>query len=381
MVIRREFTLLVALLVALLASQEVGAQNASSDIRVFGYFQPQFFYQNGPEGTDPTTSFTLQQLNLFFQKDLGTGLTSFVNFEAINSFSTEDGWGSLKIEEAWFRYRRSKTFSIKVGLQIPIFNNFNEIKNRTPLVPYVIRPLVYEASLGKALNSQLYVPHQAFVQVFGWAPKGKWKFDYAAYLGNTDHIISGFPDESRHIGYTGIDTSSALLFGSRIGVRVGEFKLGFSWTVDKTNIFQDAAFRPQIPDGEYGEAPRYRSGTDLSFHIKRFWLEHESIGVLVDPSGQISGDVLFNYLTVGYEMTDRLQGYLSYQYLEQKIRGLDIEEITNIAMPTIGVAYTLEDQITLKSQYALVLVDVVQEPELIVDRHFHYLAFAISISF
>lgn len=220
-------------------------QSGPSELRVFGYFQPQFMYQNGPEGEGAYTSFLLQQLNILFQKDLGKGLSSFVNIEAVNSFSTRDGWGSMRIEEAWVRYRTSRAFSLKAGLQIPIFNNFNEIKNRTPLIPYVIRPVVYESSLSSVLNNPLSVPQQAFLQAFGWAPRGSWKFDYAAYLGNTDHVVSSFggpvEDIERVNVSAGIDTSAAALFGYRPGGTPGsaltpEKRLLLSYVFEKPHL-------------------------------------------------------------------------------------------------------------------------------------------------
>ena len=73
---------------------------AQSDLSIFGYFQnsANIFTDNSLKRT--THSFGLNQLNLFFQKDFGYNLSSFVNFEATNSFSANNGIGNFKIEEA-----------------------------------------------------------------------------------------------------------------------------------------------------------------------------------------------------------------------------------------------------------------------------------------
>ena len=125
--------------------QTVNGQSESRPLEIFGYFQNEFEHQHHTDSGSFNT-FALQELNLFFRKDLGKGLTSFVNLEAINNFSSSKRWGSLDLQEAWVRYKVGRRLNLKFGLQIPIFNNLNEIKNRTPLLPYVIRPLVYEAS-------------------------------------------------------------------------------------------------------------------------------------------------------------------------------------------------------------------------------------------
>ena len=101
-------------------------------------------------------TFNLQQLNMFFQRDITQQWTSFVNVEILNNYSSSRQWGALNLEEAWVKYRRNNFFSLKLGLQIPIFNNLNEIKNRTPLLPYIIRPLVYETSMSEAISSLIY---------------------------------------------------------------------------------------------------------------------------------------------------------------------------------------------------------------------------------
>lgn len=99
---------------------------------------------SGSSGTPRTTSnhiehtdedlnsFILQQLNIFLQKPIGERWTSFNNLEMINSDSSFRGWGAFNLEEAWVHYRIGRAFNLKLGLQIPICNHFNEIKNKMP---------------------------------------------------------------------------------------------------------------------------------------------------------------------------------------------------------------------------------------------------------
>jgi hypothetical protein len=269
-----------------------------------------------------------------------------------------------------------------------VFNSFNEIKNRTPLIPYVVRPLVYESSLSDVLNNPLYTPQQAFLQAYGWTSLGKnWKFDYATYLGNTDMVVAtfegGLPEDDRDVDLAaGIDSSAAVLFGWRVGVRKGSFKFGFSATLDRTSLFASAAEVPGAPPGDYGSIPRYRSGYDLSFHIGRFWLENESLGVIATRSDEgLDAEVGFTYLMLGYDLSERWRGYLGYQIINQQIEVFGPVEEVDIWAPTIGAAYTLENLITLKAQYLYVVVDVHNNLPTEPDPKFHYATVAVSVSF
>jgi hypothetical protein len=116
-------------------------------------------------------------------------------------------------------------FNLKLGLSIPTFNNLNEINNRTPLLPYVIRPLVYETSFNEFIPIEEFVPARAFVQAYGFFPFGESKLDYAVFVGNSPNINS---DPER--GQTGTDTTATILVGGRLGIRYRELNLGFSAT-------------------------------------------------------------------------------------------------------------------------------------------------------
>ena len=100
---------------------------ADGDLQVFGFFQNAFIHQTEYTATPPfngesaRNSFSVQQHNLFFRKDLDRNWRAFVNHKGFNSFSSSRRWGSLNLEEAWVRYCAN--------------SNLNEINNRTPCCP------------------------------------------------------------------------------------------------------------------------------------------------------------------------------------------------------------------------------------------------------
>jgi hypothetical protein len=191
---------------------------------------------------------------------------------------------------------------------------------------------------------------------------------------------------------TGIDSSSSVLFGLRVGLRKGEFKMGFSAASDRANLY-DELLLPRIDQPpEVSNIPRYRSGFDLSFHYDRLWFEHEAIAVVTSPDSRwfdliglhlegARADVQFWYMIVGYHFTDRFQAYGGYQRMRQTTPTLEVSVETRITMPTAGIAYSLEDQITLKAQYAFVTIDEYLQDISLPDYSFHRAMLAVSVSF
>ena len=184
----KRLSAIIILSMFLIGFSDTFAQSEETPIRIFGYFQnslqhwtaldfetshPQF---SAPERRPAQNSFNLQQLNLFFSKNLARHWRAFVNFEILNSFSSQRQWGAINMEEAWVRYKASDRLNLKLGLLIPVFNNLNEIKNRTPLLPYIIRPLVYETSFSEFFGAvEEGTPARAFAQASGVIPAGKAK--------------------------------------------------------------------------------------------------------------------------------------------------------------------------------------------------------------
>jgi len=298
----------------------------------------------------------------------------------LNTFSSSQGWGSFDLNEAWISYRANRLLSLKAGLHVPVFNHLNEIKHKTPLLPYVIRPLIYEESFGEILNIEEYIPERAFAQVKGFLPVGRAKIDYVAYLGNSPNIRSQFDNlSSGSEGQTGVDTTTTVLIGGRLGLRYGELTLGGSITRETVNFFMDLERPLGLPDRSLSGVPKTRLGADLSFHLGKVSFEGEIIAVRydVDPPrellprpGQgrprIDLDRLFYYGTLGYHVNESLFAYASYWFSDEGfvLRALetDLRNQLDIEVPTAGIRYTLLrdeaglDRVTLKAQYAYVRI-------------------------
>ncbi|MFT5088074.1 MAG: hypothetical protein ACI906_002200 [Candidatus Latescibacterota bacterium] len=394
---------ILPLLLALLWVGRAQAQVDESDLRVFGYFQNIWYYQKTTknDGSEQKLdSFSVQQLNLFLQRDLARRWTAFINFEALNSYSSLRNWGSFNLEEAWVKYRFGRRLSIKLGQHVPPFNNLNEIKNRTPLLPYIVRPLVYESSFSEFIAIEDYTPARAYAQVYGFQPRGRAKIDYAFYVGNSPEIN----DQVNHdVAQRGIDVTDNYLVGGRIGLRCDEWKVGLSATVDQV---KDAKSYFARIEGDFttdeldalfaalkkpvGEISRWRWGSDLSFRLGKFSFEGETIHAgYNDNVKALKLDRNFNYATVGYHHSEALFLYASYQTEEDEFTRFDEAEggiyhvEVDIDLPSVGFAYRLNDRITFKGQYEPVHIDVEFSSRTyeVEDQDLDYVGAAVSIVF
>ncbi len=331
------------------------SQEGKGDLKIFGYFQNTLRQIYDEEDDQHSNSFSLQQLNVFFQKDIATNWRAFISIEFLNNFSSGRQWGAANLEEAWLRYRLSEKFNLKFGLLLPVFNNLNDIKNRTPLLPYITRPIVYETSFSEFFNVEQFTPGRAFVQAYGFLPFGNSaKFDYAVYLGNSPNI-----NDNPEKGQTGIDTTSTFLAGGRIGLRYGDLKIGFSASRDNDNQLVPArdVFDLGGDTSRFQEVPRLRLGNDVQFHYDRFSLEGETIFYRLANESEVDIERFFYYLTLGYQHNEQLFAYVSYWYALEKFQLFenDVEKLT-FKIPTVGLAYYLNDRIRLKAQYAVAIV-------------------------
>lgn len=252
------------------------------DLTIFGYFQSTFQYgrtkfsmENQTLGVSEKTeteskSFLLQQLNVFFRKNIAADFSIWVNFEFTNSFSSARKWGTFSLEEAWLRYRQSNQFMLKAGLLIPKFNSLNEVKNRTPYLPYIFRPLVYESSFSDVVgNLEDYVPHRAYLQGYGEIDiTHDAALEYTLYVGDAEADFHADADTPYAL-QTGVDTTMIFLLGGRLGVSTRDFRFGTSVTLDKDNL----------SEAGLGSVRRVRIGGDLSVMVSRLTLEGEVIFV------------------------------------------------------------------------------------------------------
>lgn len=382
-----QMALLVGLLVCIAVTTAQAQRTSDRPIRVFGYFQNEWQYQRQPLGGFEANSFLAQQLNIMFQKDLAPKWRSFVNLEMTNNFSTSRQWGDFELSEAWIRYRDCERFSLKLGLQLPKFNYLNEIKNRTPLLPYILRPMVYETSFKEVLTLDEFVPHQAYVQAYGFLPYQEAKFEWAAYIGNSPNINA---DSSR--GVTGFDSSSTILLGGRAGLLYKELRLGFSITYDQYNYLAELRQILGGDEARFKELGRTRLGTDLGY---RWWvlsLEAEGIYVRYDDDlPQESIDLKFAYYTLGVHPTERSMVYTGGWFMWEN--GIDVfmdeqalpqdtvyvvgDSEQRILGLTFGASYWLNDRIALKAQY-LKAWQRMSLPE--GEEHERYTFIAVAIS-
>lgn len=352
------------------------AQVSESPIKLFGYFQTQLSHQDH-RNQRSSNSFNMQQMNIFAQKDLGKNWTALVNLEFLNTYSSGRFWGSFNLEETWVRYRVGKRLNLKLGLQIPIFNNMNEINNRMPLLPYIIRPLAYETSFGEFLDIESFIPKRTFVQAYGYFPQDDFKIDYAVFIGNSPNITSAKTGSNKQ---TGVDSTNTFLLGGRTGIRFGELKTGVSFTYDIVNQFKDRDTLIGLPSKSFDEINRYRVGVDFSYSYKDLLFEAEFIKVIFDDNySEIDFDKMFYYGTLSYRVNDDLLAYLSYNKTEEnsivKFDGFSSFEV-NVHVPSIGVAYDFNDRIRLKAQYGAVKVNLPER-----NDKFSYYSAAISVFF
>jgi hypothetical protein len=372
---------------------------AQDNLSIYGFFQGQSRYSNeaqtqmtaaGPvESTTETFTFSVQQLNLFFATQFSPSFSAFVNAEIRNTLSTADGFGELRLEEAWARYNYSGAFNVKAGRLLPRFNNLNEIKNRTPLLPYITRPLIYESSFAQILPLDQFVPDQAYLQVYGTVPTGQIRVDYAAYVGNSDQTNL----TPLNVGsvVAGSDTTVSKLIGGRLGARWRGFNAGISGTRDAR---QHGAFDLNgtlLPAPGLGEIARTRVGADFSFAVGRVYGEAEAVQVLyhLDDAQQTaldavsamtngvfsdSFDARFYYGLLGVNITEQLFAYGRYQfYADQSSTAIS----EGIDLYSVGAGFRPIDAITLKAQYEH--VGARENPLFGFDSH--YLYGAISVSF
>lgn len=347
----------------------VHAQLAGSDLKVFGYFQASLGYRKDLEGPVENKSFSLQQLNLFLQKELAPKWTVFINFELVNSFSSFRNWGAHNLEEAWVSYHRSAQFRLKLGLQVPTFNNLNEIKNKTPLLPYIIRPLAYETSFNEIIALDEFAPGRAFVQLHGFIPAKELKIDYALFVGDSPNINS---DPAR--GQTGVDTTKLFLVGGRFGLRTRNCKLGVSATYDHRD-FSRAELAQKFPASSFKKVPRLRLGGDFSLNAGRWLWESEYIQVTYDDDHpRLHIDKKFYYGTLGYHLTEKLFAYGGYWFIGDNALP---EEDLDVIAPTVGVAYNFSEAIFLKTQYGPVRFETSSPAPSENRADYYYLAISV----
>jgi hypothetical protein len=367
------------LLAACAIPSVVLGQGGESELKVNGYLQASFYEQTVDGNSDRNSNmFTVQQLNVLLQKGLSRRWSVFADLLFTNSYSSFRSSGSFGLEQAWVKYRRSHYLSVKLGLMLPKFNYLNEIRHKMPVLPYIIRPIVYETSFQEDLNIDEYVPQQAYVQAYGYTPAGDYKIDYAGYVGNSSNINR---DQGR--GNTGVDTTDTFLLGGRVGIRHASFQIGLSATHDKIN-FLTGLEDTLMPSLQLDGISRVRLGGDFRFEYQSLSFESEFISVTYDDGfPEFDVDKKFYYGTLGYLFADRLFAYVSYWVLEEHLarrqtNGFQTAKFT-VKIPNGGVAYHMNERITFKG--SIMRVDREHNITGIPEGDFNFYALAVSVMF
>ncbi len=342
------FTIILSLLFGF--SDSVQGQSADEELNIFGFSQVMLNHKYlsstiKPSSSIPTAytnesyslSFALHQVNLFFQKPVNEQTTFFLNVEATGSYSTKIPSGQFEIPEGWIAFKLADNLEVKAGLLLPKFNNLLEIKNRLPLFPYIVRPLMYETLVSSLFEPEDYKPNNAYFQLYGFRGlSDNLNFDYAFFIGNAEEsFFSTIPagslgeEEENTALYQGENLNTQLLYGGRIGIENNfkTFKFGTSFTYDEDNRTKvvSSLFRvPGLQTPILGEVPRFRLGFDLSFTYQKFSFEGEFIGVYhnhkeireIAVFREVSLNKYFHYSNLTYNFSDNLFVFGFYTYNE-----------------------------------------------------------------
>lgn len=284
---------------------------------------------------------------------------------------------------------RKKALNIKFGHIVPTFNAFNEIKTKFPLLPYLIRPMVYESSFRYIIQPEEYLPSHAAMQINGTLVSDAFKFDYALFGGNSDFVISNKIAGAGKYAIAGFDSTNFKLFGGRIGARFADVNIGVSYTYDKspnatvndniTLVNTKLAASPyQVPSvSKVGAGDRNRIGADISVEAFGLTLESEYIytmttlsdkdkamlkylitvssvqtgvpGVAPIPMFSDNLDRHFFYANLTYDFLERFFVTAGFSYLKSSFeRAIYQYGLTGILG---GVGFRLSDNVTMKAQY------------------------------
>ncbi len=411
----------IALILALFLPVISNAQD-SNDLYIFGFSQTLFnnktikskafpFPADNPINGIPfiseqeyrSNTFALHQVNLFFRKPINEKTTFFLNIEATGSYSSQLNSGNFQIPEGWVSYQHSEKLLIKAGLLVPRFNNLNEIKNRLPLLPYLIRPTIYEALFYGIVDEEDYLPQSAYLQISGSMPlTGNYFFDYSAHLGNSEasyasKINPGEGDVDLKEGatiYKGESLTKKLAFGGRIGLKnVDEtVKFGISGTRDhddRNEVSEGSITRfPGIVLPAFGDVTRYRLGADLSFTYSKFNFEAELIEIFHNHNQlrktpqyrNANLNKTFYYVNLTYNFTDKIYAFAGYNEFRDKSFSFILPQSPDengVKYFSSGGGWKILDSLVFKGQVSRVFLG--ENPH--VDVSVLFLSVGVSVIF
>jgi hypothetical protein len=171
------------------------------------------------------------QFNLFLSGNIGSEWKYLAELWVQNDFQFQQGINSLSdysqplLHQLWIEWRPSDAFGLRFGQILLPFASFNNIHSRPNLYWFIDRPLPYEEPATVDGIGMLRAEFGNFSASGTLRFEGGLKFDYAAFIGNTDRRI-----------LNGLDLSGVKTLGTRIAVRTDNITLGVSAA---TNLIQD----------------------------------------------------------------------------------------------------------------------------------------------
>ena len=359
--------------------------SAQENTQFFGYIQPLYFHYQSDQDYWSKVKFNsggVSQANFFLTSEFKNDLSAFVNFELINNYSSDKKWGAFNLQEAYLKWAPNTNFNLKFGQIIPQFNSFFEIYNRTPIIPYLIRPKVYEATSGNLVDIFDILPQKALLHINGTQPFDDIKLDYAAYINHAVNKFHSNPNNDLLPYYAayGQSATERVGYGGRLGMRYKDnLKLGVSGTIDYENRHK-FKWNENGDIADLGEFRRTRIGADLEIKFAGFTLSGEYMQVrsnldnkyMMDPLQGDSVNILVKdflkkaydndavfignsldkdwmYLTLQYNPTPETFVYAMYDKLNDKTDPYYFGKEGFYGI-TLGGGYNVNDNVVLKAQ-------------------------------
>ena len=302
----------------------------AQDLRIFGFVQSSFtryeakFVPTLNDYTPPVkvNFMGINQLNLMASSILTEDVSTYLNLEFTNNYSSSKGFGYFNLQEAFIRWDLKDEFKVAFGMLIPSFNSFYEIYNRFPFFPYIARPKMYETNIENVVNLFDILPQKALFQAYGSLSITELnKIDYALYFGNPPNSLISSKDNDLLPGYVayGQSASPYLSHGFRIGFSNLFMKFGFSYNGDRDNktkfIVYDTLDAPNVIN--LGQHNRYRLGGDFMIKFFDFTIFSEIMIVKTTTPKNIL-DTLKRWAEINPDYNgrsfDKLGYYVTLQY-------------------------------------------------------------------
>lgn len=324
-----------------------GTARAQQGVRIYGYLDLEYMYMGrmpmvmtmqdsmGMEMEqigymDKRSSFMAHRFNILLKSDFSETFSAFANLEILHGFNSEEGIGSMQLEEGWFQYAASEALNVKGGILLVNFGSFNKIHNASPTYWSVRTPVFFDEMYDIRL-----LPGQANLEFSGLTNLNGVNFDYSLHFSNGEGV-----DEE------GMDLNSTSAVGGRIGVSPVEgFTLGFSGHFDKELEADDSG-----QGGMGGEDPVQIDanifGVDASYEYSGFKVYGEYY------HGQYNNDLLdFNktgyFAVAGYTISGKLTPFVEYDFFDDPNDFLYRNEMTRV---TFGVNYSVNWRVALKAE-------------------------------